>query len=58
METREFVWTREHVFALIALCLAQVLDAVDTTVVICHTEAPAFCSLRADGLDLHLNHAE
>jgi EmrB/QacA subfamily drug resistance transporter len=33
METREFVWTRGHVFALVALCLAQVLDAVDTTVV-------------------------
>lgn len=33
METREFVWTRGHVFALVALCLAQVLDAVDSTVV-------------------------
>ncbi|MFI6738203.1 MFS transporter [Nonomuraea sp. NPDC050451] len=33
METREFLWTRGHVFALVALCLAQVLDAVDTTVV-------------------------
>ncbi|MFG1961260.1 MFS transporter [Nonomuraea sp. NPDC049028] len=33
METREFVWTRGHVVALVALCLAQVLDAVDSTVV-------------------------
>ncbi|WP_431906583.1 MFS transporter [Nonomuraea jabiensis] len=33
METREYVWTRGNVFALVALCSAQVLDAVDTTVV-------------------------
>ncbi|MFI7148465.1 MFS transporter [Nonomuraea sp. NPDC050022] len=33
MKTREFVWTRGHVVALVALCLAQVLDAVDSTVV-------------------------
>ncbi|WP_433509727.1 MFS transporter [Nonomuraea sp. CA-143628] len=33
METQEFVWTRGHVVALVALCLAQVLDAVDSTVV-------------------------
>ncbi|MEV1249570.1 MFS transporter [Nonomuraea sp. NPDC049750] len=33
MKAREFVWTRGHVVALVALCLAQVLDAVDSTVV-------------------------
>ncbi|MBB5780793.1 MFS transporter [Nonomuraea jabiensis] len=33
METREYAWTRGNVFALVALCSAQVLDAVDTTVV-------------------------
>lgn len=33
MKTPEFVWTRRHVVALLALCTAQVLDAVDSTVV-------------------------
>ncbi|WP_327582356.1 MFS transporter [Nonomuraea sp. NBC_00507] len=33
METREFVWTRRHVWSLGVLCLAQVLDSVDVTIV-------------------------
>ncbi|WP_170223557.1 MFS transporter [Nonomuraea turkmeniaca] len=33
METREFVWTRRHVVSLGLLCLAQVLDSVDVTIV-------------------------
>lgn len=33
METREFVWTRRHVAVLGVLCLAQVLDSVDVTIV-------------------------
>ncbi|MBE1559041.1 MFS transporter [Nonomuraea africana] len=33
MDTRDFVWTPRHVGALAVLCLAQVLDSVDVTVV-------------------------